>query len=458
MTRPATLPPPRPTRTLHPRPVPSAAPPWEPPPARTDTLGNGLRVVHLHRPGQRVIALELLLDAPREAEPRELEGIATLTARALGHGPRARDTRDFTTAIETCGATLQAQATPDGIRLAVQVPVSGLDRLLDLLTETLRSPAFTPHDVARLVRQRLDEIAHEQASPPRLAALTLHTRLYDDGQRAARPAKGSAETVVRIDSAAVRAFHDTHARPATATAVLVGDFTGVALPRLLESTLGRWVRPAAAPSRPPAPVLAASPGTVLVHRPGAVQTHLLIGRAGPGRHSLRWPAQAIALQCLGGPLTSRLDRTLREEKGYTYGISAFAAPVRTGAHVSVTGSVETRVTADAVAEIMAAIGSAAPGLTASEHHTALRTLKGITPMQYLTSAATARVLADVEAERLPAAYLSTLHRRLDAVTTDEATRELRAALPLDELVVVAVGDADAVEAGLRGLGPLTVLG
>ena len=32
----------------------------------------------------------------------------------------------------------------------------------------------------------------------------------------------------------------------------------------------------------------------------------------------------LGTYCLGGTLTSRLDRVLREEKGYTYGVRAFA--------------------------------------------------------------------------------------------------------------------------------------
>ena len=41
-----------------------------------------------------------------------------------------------------------------------------------------------------------------------------------------------------------------------------------------------------------------------------------------------WPAQVLGTYCLGGTLTSRLDRVLREEKGYTYGVRAFGQVLR----------------------------------------------------------------------------------------------------------------------------------
>src|ERR1700744_3010747 len=83
---------------------------------------------------------------------------------------------------------------------------------------------------------------------------------------------------------------------------------------------------------PPPPVTADDTGrVVLVDRPGAVQTQLLIGRIGPDRHDRVWPALVLGTYCLGGTLTSRLDRVLREQKGYTYGVRAFEQVLRSPA-------------------------------------------------------------------------------------------------------------------------------
>lgn len=62
-----------------------------------------------------------------------------------------------------------------------------------------------------------------------------------------RPRQGTEESVEKIDSAAVRAFYDRHVRPATATAVVVGDLTGIDLDALLGETLGAWTGSRASP-------------------------------------------------------------------------------------------------------------------------------------------------------------------------------------------------------------------
>src|SRR5215469_7032873 len=81
------------------------------------------------------------------------------------------------------------------------------------------------------------------------------------------------------------------------------------------------------------------------HWPGAVQTQLLVGRTGPDRRDPVWPALVVGTYCLGGTLTSRLDRVLREEKGYTYGVRAFAQVLRSPAMAAADGAAGTSLLA-----------------------------------------------------------------------------------------------------------------
>src|SRR6185369_5194904 len=192
----------------------------------------------------------------------------------------------------------------------------------------------------------------------------------------------------------VRAFYQAHVRPAVATAVVVGDLTGIDLDAALAGTLGGWTGDAAGPVHVP-PVTAGDTGrVVIVDRPGAVQTQLLIGRTGPDRHDQVWPALLLGTYCLGGTLTSRLDRVLREEKGYTYGVQAFpqvlrspapdGAPAAPGASILViSGSVDTASTGPALADTWSVLRTlAASGLTDPERDQAVQNLVGVAPLRY----------------------------------------------------------------------------
>ena len=252
-------------------------------------------------------------------------------------------------------------------------------------------------------------------------------------------------------------------RPATATAVVVGDLTVVHLDAVLAGTLGGWTGDAAEPASMP-PVTADDTGrVVIVDRPGAVQTQLLIGRTGPDRHDRVWPALVLGTYCLGGTLTSRLDRVLREEKGYTYGVRAFQQVLRspaphagpaTGISVlAISGSVDTASTGPALDDVWTVLRTlAAEGLTKTERDTAVQNLVGIAPLKYERTESVAGTLADQVEQHLPEDYQAQLYARLAETGTAEATAAVIAAFPESGLVTILVGDASQIKAPVKALG------
>ncbi|MGP4111332.1 M16 family metallopeptidase [Streptomyces sp. 4N509B] len=451
--------------TLHPQPSAGLPRPWSFPAPERGTLDNGMTVLRCHRTGQRVVAVEIHLTAPLATEPTGQEGVATIMARAFSEGTDRHSAEEFAAELERCGATLGTHADHAGVRVSLEVPASRLGQALGLLADALRAPAFLDSEVERLVRNRLDEIPHELANPARRAAVALAGTLFPADARMSRPRQGTAETVERIDAKAVRAFYEAHVRPAAATAVVVGDLTGIDLDALLRDTLGSWQGSAALP---PAwsPVLADDTGrVVIVDRPGSVQTQLLIARTGPDRHDPVWPAQTVGVYCLGGTITSRLDRVLREEKGYTYGIRANGQVLRSSADgtglalLGIRGSVETDVTGPALADLWQVLRTLeAEGLTDAERDVAVQNLVGVAPLRFETAAAVAGTLADQVEEELPDDFQARLYARLAETGTVEASAAAVRAFPADRLVTVLVGDAETIADPVRelGIGEVTV--
>ncbi|MFF5971538.1 M16 family metallopeptidase [Streptomyces sp. NPDC012769] len=452
--------------TFHPQPQPGEAKPWAFPAPERGALDNGLTVLRCHRPGQQVVAVEIFLDAPLDAEPEGLDGVATIMARALSEGTDQHSAEEFAAELERCGATLDAHADHPGVRVSLEVPVSRLPKALGLLSEALIAPAFAETEIERLVRNRLDEIPHETANPARRAAKQLSKELFPAAARMSRPRQGTEETVGAIDAAAVRAFFDAHVRPAAATAVVVGDLTGVDLDKVLDESLGAWTGAPAEP-RPMPPITADDTGrVVVVDRPGAVQTQLLIGRVGADRHDRVWPAQVLGTYCLGGTLTSRLDRVLREEKGYTYGVRAFGQVLRSdgkgngASMLAISGSVDTPNTGPALEDLWKVLRTlAAEGLTDAERDVAVQNLVGVAPLKYETAASVAGTLADQVEQHLPDDYQAQLYARLAETGTVEATAAVVNAFPVDRLVTVLVGDASKIAEPVRalGIGEVTVV-
>jgi len=452
------------TMDFHPQPGPGQAKPWAFPVPERGALANGLAVLRCHRPGQQVVAVEIGLDIPLDAEPDGLDGIATIMVGALSQGTATHTAEEFTAELERCGATLDTHADYLGMRVSLEVPASRLPRALGLLTEALHTPTFPGSEIERLVSNRLDEIPIELANPGRRAAKQLAQELFPASARLSRPRRGTEDTVARIDAAGVRAFYQAHVRPAAATAVVAGDLTGIDLDAVLASTLGGWAGGGTGPRPLPPVATGGASGVVIVDRPGSVQTQLLIGRVGPDRHDPVWPALVLGTYCLGGTLTSRLDRVLREEKGYTYGVRASQQVLRSpapdaaggaaGASVlAISGSVDTASTGPALADLWTVLRRlAADGLTEAERDTAVQNLVGVAPLRYERAAAVADTLADQVEQHLPDDYQAQLYVRLAETGAAEATAAVIAAFPESHLVTILVGDASQIGAPVRALG------
>ena len=452
------------TMDFYPQPAPGPAKPWAFPVPERGALASGLTVLRCHRPGQQVAAVEICLDMPLDAEPDGLDGIAAIMMSALAEGTSQHTAEEFAAEMERCGATLHANADYPGARVSLEVPVSRLPRALGLLAEALHTPTFPGSEIERLVRNRLDEIPLEMASPGRRAARQLAQELFPAAARLSRPRGGTEDTVARIGKASVRAFYQAHVRPAAATAVIVGDLMGVHLDEVLADTLAGWTGDAGKPVPIPPVVADDTSRVVIVDRPGAVQTQVLIGRTGPDRHDRAWPALVLGTYCLGGTLTSRLDRVLREDKGYTYGIRAAQRILQSPAQhtagqamgmsvLAISGSVDTASTGPALDDVWNVLRTlAAEGLTETERDTAVQNLVGVAPLEYERAALVARTLADQVEQHLSDEYQAQLYTRLAETSTAEATAAVIAAFPENRLVTILVGDASQIRAPAKALG------
>jgi predicted Zn-dependent peptidase len=150
--------------------------------------------------------------------------------------------------------------------------------------------------------------------------------------------------------------------------IVGGDLTGLDVERLAQERFGDWIAdPAAVPPGPIDASPAASHRRILVvHRPGSVQTEIRIGHPGSPRRTPDFHALSVMSAILGGLFNSRLNRRLREEKGYTYGAHAGFDLRRAAGPFAARAPVDTAVTVPAVREMLEVIEGIGAGVTAAE--------------------------------------------------------------------------------------------
>ena len=163
---------------------------------------------------------------------------------------------------------------------------------------------------------------------------------------------------------------------------------------------------------------------------------------------------------LGGTFNSRLNRVIREELGYTYGISSsFDMRRRPGPFVIRT-AVESAVTVPAVLETLRIVRAFVEAeVEADELVVARDYLVGVFPLRFESAAQVASALGGLIVFDLPDDELDRYRPQIAEVSAldvqQAAVRHIRPA----DMSIVIIGDAKHVEAPLRaaGLGELMIV-
>jgi zinc protease len=426
-------------------------------------LDNGLTVLAAHTPGRPLLAAHLVMAGGGAVEPVELAGVTALTGRALTEGTARRDALEFIEASERLGAELHADASWEALTATLEVPRSRFGAALALLAEMVLEPAFPESEVERLREERINDLLQARANPRRHAERVFPETIYDADSPYGRPLGGIAETVSRIDRGAVVERHRRNSNPTRATLIVAGDLAGLDLPTIANEQLGGWSangdgEASASPTR--AVANPAGGRVVLVDRPGSPQSELRIGHVGLPRKTPDFYAVSVLNAILGGIFDSRLNRVIREEKGYSYAIwSAFEMRRAAGPFV-VRTAVETDVTVPALTDIISIVGGIRDAeVEANELTTARDYLVGVFPLRFEVPAQVAAALAGLVINELPDDELDRYRPAIAAVSGADVLAAAQRHIRPDDLSTVIVGDAAKVEGPLRdaGIGPLTVV-
>lgn len=437
------------------RPEVKAPPRWIFPEPAHWWLDNGLQVLAFHRPGQHIAAISLVLDNPLSTEPSDIEGVATITQRCLDEGTATHPGPTFAERLEDIGAVLSGSAGYAASDLLLEVPASRLSEALPLLAQAIAEPELRASDVERHQSLRLAEIDHTMANSSNRAQIAFRQACIPGRFRASRLAGGTAATVAAIASDDVSAYHARHYRPEGATLVISGDLTNE-VHHQAAAAFGGWAVPGTLGVHNQTPV-SRTLHCWLIDRPGAVQADIRLGGFGIDRGDPRWADLQVATHALGGAFLSRLNRVLREEKGFTYGVHLVNSPMRDGGLLAVQGSFRTEVVVEALDLARQLLAVTGKPITTQEVFDAVNYTNGIAPLRYSTALGVTERVSSLVAAGLSAEFVNSNALALTRVTPESATQAISELLPPDALTLVVVGDAAALREPLVGAGwPVTL--
>lgn len=416
-------------------------------------LKNGMDLLVLEEHRSPTISVEIHMPGSRLNDPRDLEAIGSATTSIMRLGTKTRDSKQIAERIAELGAGLSVGGGDRDFVIQFSTLTENLDAVLDLAMDVLFNPSFPQDEIDKWKNQQLASITQVRAQPAFLATERFAALMYpDDARSLVAP---SPDAVKKITRELIVEYYKKNFQPDGGFVAVIGDTTPKQIAAKLDKALGNWKGPSTKPPQLVLPAQLAEKKIYLINRDNSVQTTFYMGNHAIERVSPDYFAVTVMNRILGGGPASRLFRNIREDKGYTYGISSGFSSSHYLNHFSVQTSVRTEVTGPALEEILKEFRDIRDRpVPADELENAKRALVASFALSTESAGTGLRNALTVRDYGFPPDYWDTYAEKISAVTAEDVQRVARKYVPVDNLQIVAVGDASKIRDVLAKLGPI----
>lgn len=413
--------------------------PFAPPPRVERTLANGLHVIAVRYATVPKISAMLTVKAGLALDPAGKGGLAQFVADTAQEGTATRTSEQIKREVFAMGATLSGFAGQDSTTFQMRGLSESLPRMMALLSDVVRNPAFPQSEVDLLKANTAQQLQAQMASPQFVSNKVFRQSLF--GEHPYARTGPTPESLPAIDRAAIAAYHSTYYRPNNAFLVVIGDVAPEAVFAAAEQAFGGWVRAAVPEAKAPAMPTIKGRRLIFVQRPNSVQSSISVGNFTTRRDDARWYTLQLANQIYGAAFDSRLVRNIREEKGYTYSPQSQFQAMAEGGFYRAAADVRNDVTGATLKEIYAEIDKLrAGGPEAEELADAKQYSRGLFLIQNATQAGLAGTVNTVNTFGLPKDYPETFQRQISQPSAEAIKTGAEMLLGSEDSVVVIVGD------------------
>jgi len=281
------------------------------------TLENGIRVVTERMTEVRSIAMGILIGASPQDETIQKSGLAHLTEHLMFQGTSSRDATQIARLMDVGGGHMGAFTARDYSCYYATVLDEYHTYALDLLGDILLNSTFPAASLEKEKESILREIAVGHDVPAERAHTLLKSFVWSD-HPLGRPIAGHPDTVRALTREDAIYFVHEHYVPDRVIIAAAGNVNHRDFVAQVRDAFWRML----GQSRPSANIRPAQKAGVIMEHMPASQAYFSLGiRAYPYAHPDRYGLH-ILNNVLGGGISSRLFRRIREERGLVYHIGS----------------------------------------------------------------------------------------------------------------------------------------
>jgi predicted Zn-dependent peptidase len=285
---------------------------------RITTLPNGLTIATDHMVHVGTVALSAVCGSGARSEQPNEHGLAHVLEHMAFKGTSRRTAEGIAEEIEEVGGDINAATGVEQTSYDVRILPRDVGLAIDLLSDIILHPTFAKDELEREKNVIVQEIGAVEDTPDDLVYDLMQSVCFGGGQSLGRSILGTPQTVHALRREDIFRFRDQHYRAPNMVITAAGavdhdrivdlvstHFEGVSSEKSPAVTPARWT------------------GGECRQMRDLEQAHVILAFPGASLLDEHVYASQIFANVMGGGMSSRLFREVRERRGLAYAVHTF---------------------------------------------------------------------------------------------------------------------------------------
>lgn len=383
-------------------------------------------------------------------------GLVSLTSELLTKGTKQRSATDIAEETDYLGATISSGCDYDATYVSSYSLKKYFDNVFDILSDVILNPEFEEEEISRLREQRLNSLLSMIDDGDYLSDKIFKKYIFD-GTPYSFPIEGTKSSVENITRDDIVTVYKNIFRPENLIVAFVGDITPEEAVKKINEKFSEWENFPAADIKILTPENKNITKVYLTDKKGAVQSSIKAGNLGIRRDNPDFISVNVMNTMLGGYFTSRINKNLREDNGYTYGARSSFNSNKYSGDFSVVTEVKNDITSNTMREIIKEIKKMRDEFVSDEELQNVKNyISGSFPLQLETPNAIASKVINLKLYNLSDDYYNTYIRKVNDLTKEDIKNAAVKYLHPENLTISIAGNVNEIKESMKEFGDVVV--
>ena len=286
-------------------------------------LSNGIKLYGIENNELPLVQFSMRIDGGQSLDVGNKAGTALILGAMLKEGTKSKTPAEFEEAIDLLGSSISVSADLEGLYISGTTLAKNFDETIELLIEMLTEPRWDEQAFSIVKNRRLTQISQSKTNAQSVAFNALAKQLYGSTHPASTPIGGKESSVQSITIDDIKKYFKQNISPKVSHFHIAGNITQEDVDGSLQKLSQKWIGDQIEIPKIAVAKIPSTSKVFFIDIPDSKQSAISIGTLTIPGGSPEFFKLDVVNNRLGRGMEARLMRTLRLEKGYTYGAGSF---------------------------------------------------------------------------------------------------------------------------------------